>query len=258
MDEGVAHLLGTLSGKFIQGRVIDMSASILPRHIAIIMDGNGRWAKQRHLPRVAGHKVGVNVVRLIVERCVEKKIEVLTLFAFSTENWKRPTQEVSYLMSLFLIFLKKEVKKIHAQNIQLHIIGDRSRFNDKLRQQILEAEQLTANNTGLKLVIAANYSGRWDITESIRKIATEIEQGNMSSKLVSLELIHKQIAFANFPDPDLLIRTSGELRISNFMLWQLAYTELYFTEVFWPDFNTHELDKALTAFAERKRRCSTL
>lgn len=231
-----------------------MSVSIVPRHIAVIMDGNGRWAKKRLLPRVAGHKAGANAVRTTVEQCVRRKIEVLSLFTFSTENWKRPIEEVNFLMDLFLYFLQKEIQKLHEQNIQMHVIGDHSRFNDKLQQQILEIEQLTANNSGLKLIIAANYSGRWDITESIRKIATEIEQGRGSSNLVSLEMIHQQIAFSRFPAPDLLIRSSGELRISNFMLWQLTQTELYFTDVFWPDFNVDELEKALAVFAERKHR----
>ncbi|MBA3662191.1 MAG: isoprenyl transferase [Gammaproteobacteria bacterium] len=231
-----------------------MNATTLPRHIAIIMDGNGRWAKQKHLPRIAGHKAGAQSVRRIVRCCAEKKVEVLTLFAFSSENWQRPAQEVSYLMELFITVLKREVKKIHEQNIQLRIVGDRTRFDDRLRQQMLKAEKLTAGNTGLKLIIAANYGGRWDIRETLRCIASDIEKGELRSDEISLELIHKKTAFADFPDPDLLIRTSGEQRISNFLLWQLAYTELYFTEVFWPDFNAEEFDKALAFYAMRDRR----
>jgi len=227
---------------------------MLPRHIAIIMDGNGRWAKQRYLPRIAGHEAGAKAVRRIIKNCVGKKIEILTLFAFSSENWSRPIEEVSFLMNLFITLLKREVKKLHEQNIQVRIIGDRSRFDEKLRHQITKAEKLTEKNTGLKLVIAANYGGRWDITETVRDIATEVKTGLLSQKDISPELIQKKIALADFPDPDLLIRTSGEQRISNFMLWQLAYTELYFTDVFWPDFNNEELEKALLFFSNRERR----
>lgn len=231
-----------------------MTINTLPRHIAIIMDGNGRWAKQRNLPRVAGHKVGVDAVRETVKACVEKKIEVLTLFAFSSENWQRPAQEVNYLMQLFITALKREVKKLHKQNIQLRIVGDRERFEKKLRQQMQEAEELTANNTGLKLVIAANYGGRWDITEAMRQIASDIEQGKLTSQDISAELVQNKVALADLPEPDLFIRTSGEQRISNFLLWQIAYTELYFTDVLWPDFNAAELDNALAFFANRERR----
>lgn len=234
-----------------------MNTGMIPRHIAIIMDGNGRWAKRKHLPRVAGHKAGAEAVRRVVRSCVEKKVEVLTLFAFSSENWKRPVTEVSYLMDLFITALKREAQKLHEQNVQLRIIGDRSALDAKLRQQIGKAEELTANNTGLKLVVAVNYGGRWDIGESMRQIAVEVEAGRLSSQDVSLELIHNKIALSEFPEPDLLIRTSGEQRISNFMLWQLAYTELYFTPVFWPDFNAEELERALTFFSSRERRFGT-
>jgi len=226
------------------------ASTTLPKHIAIIMDGNGRWAKQKHLPRVAGHKAGTDAVRRIVKECSAKKIEVLTLFAFSTENWRRPQQEVSYFMDLFIALLKREVKKMHEQNIRVCIIGDRSRFTEKLRGQMDKAEKLTANNTGLKLVIAANYGGRWDISESLRKLAIEIENGILSSADVSLDLIQNKIALAHFPEPDLLIRTSGEQRISNFLLWQIAHTKLYFTNIFWPDFDATELEKAFQFFAE--------
>ncbi|HLB58404.1 MAG TPA: isoprenyl transferase [Gammaproteobacteria bacterium] len=231
-----------------------MSANLLPRHVAIIMDGNGRWAKQRHLPRMLGHKAGVESVRQIVKSCAEKKIDVLTLFAFSSENWRRPLEEVSYLMSLFVAVLEREVKKLHAQNIQLRIIGDRAQFNEKLRELMTAAEALTANNTGLKLVIAANYGGQWDITMAACRIAEEIENGSIARSDITPQLIQKKLSFADFPDPDLLIRTSGERRISNFMLWQLAYTELYFTDVLWPDFNAAELDKAFTFFRNCERR----
>lgn len=231
-----------------------MTALHLPRHIAIIMDGNGRWAKKRHLPRVAGHKAGVDVVREVVKLCVEKKIEVLSLFAFSSENWQRPTQEVNYLMDLFINALKRESKKLHKQNIQLRMMGDRLRFEKKLREQMDAAEQLTQHNTGLKLIIAANYGGQWDMTEAMRSVAEDIEQGKMKSQDISVELIHQRLGTKELPHPDLFIRTSGEKRISNFMLWQLAYTELYFTDVLWPDFNAEEFEKALEFFQSRERR----
>jgi undecaprenyl diphosphate synthase len=218
------------------------------------MDGNGRWAKKRFLPRVAGHKAGVDAVRATVKWCAEKKIEVLTLFAFSSENWQRPAQEVSYLMELFIAALESEAKKLHKQNIQLRIIGDRSRFAEKLQQQMQSAEALTASNTGLKLVIAANYGGQWDITEACRQLARDIEQGKLTSQAISAELIETKLTTANLPHPDLFIRTSGEQRISNFMMWQLAYAELYFTDVSWPDFNAQELEKALAFFRTRERR----
>src|SRR5579883_2607061 len=195
----------------------------LPRHIAIIMDGNGRWAKQRHLPRIAGHKAGVDAVRESVRYCAEKKIEALTLFAFSSENWQRPEMEVSYLMSLFMTMLKLEVKKLHKNNIRLR-------------------------------VMAANYGGRWDICEAVRKIAVEVEQGRVIPNQITPELIEPFLASKDLPEPDLLIRTSGEQRISNFMLWQLAYAEFYFTDVFWPDFNAAEMDKAIAFFRKRERR----
>jgi len=231
-----------------------MNPNNFPRHIAIIMDGNGRWAKQRHLPRVAGHKAGFDAVREVVKGCVEKKIEALTLFAFSTENWRRPEQEVDYLMNLFITALQREAKKLHKQNIKLRIIGDRDRFDKKLRDQIIKAEQLTANNTGLNLVIAANYGGRWDLQHAMQNIAQEIEQGTLRSQDVTSDLIQSRLTLADLPEPDLFIRTSGEQRISNFLLWQIAYCELYFTNVLWPDFTVAELDKALDFYVNRERR----
>lgn len=231
-----------------------MQHNTLPKHVVIIMDGNGRWAKKRFLPRAAGHKSGENAVHRAVQYCAEKRIEVLTLFAFSSENWHRPEQEVSYLMKLFLSALERESKKLHEQNIQLRFIGDRTRFNEKLREQMHRAEQLTANNTGLKLIIAANYGGQWDITEAMRAIALDIEQKKISSQDITPELIQSKLQLADLPVPDLFIRTSGEQRISNFFLWQLAYTELYFTDAFWPDFDAKEFDRALAYYAERERR----
>jgi undecaprenyl diphosphate synthase len=231
-----------------------MNTAALPRHIAIVMDGNGRWAKQRHLPRVAGHRAGVDTVRDIIAACVKKNIEVLSLFAFSSENWQRPPSEVSFLMDLFLTALEREAVKLHKQNIRLTIIGDRQRFNEKLQQQINHTEKLTAMNTGLKLVVAVNYGGRWDICEAVKKLAQAVEQGQLTSAAITPELIDQTISLNDLPPPDLFIRTSGEQRISNFMLWQLAYTELYFTDTLWPDFNAQELDKALHYFATRERR----
>lgn len=231
-----------------------MSAATLPRHVAIIMDGNGRWAKKRLLPRAAGHKAGVDAVRRVVKACIEKKIAVLTLFAFSSENWRRPAQEVSYLMDLFVSALDREAKKLHEQNIKLSFIGDRTRFDEKLQRYMCEAEELTINNDGLHLVIAANYGGQWEISEAARRLAVEVEQGRLSSKEISPELLAAQLNTAHLPAPDLLIRTSGEQRISNFLLWQLAYSELYFTDVLWPDFSAEELDKALAFYAARERR----
>lgn len=231
-----------------------MNGSNIPRHIAIIMDGNGRWAKKRLLPRVAGHKAGVDAVRQVVKACVEKKIEVVTLFAFSSENWRRPEQEVNYLMELFISALEREAKKLHEQNIKLCFIGDRSRFDEKLRQYMLDAEMLTLHNTGLVLVIAANYGGQWDISEAMRQLAIEVEQGRLTSQDITAKLIESKLTTAHLPLPDLFIRTSGEQRMSNFLLWQLAYSELYFTDVFWPDFDAEELNKALAFYANRERR----
>ncbi|MCD6039099.1 MAG: ispU [Gammaproteobacteria bacterium] len=231
---------------------VDLQA--LPRHIAIVMDGNGRWAKKRHLPRLAGHKAGVEAAQRAVKHCVEKKIEVLTLFAFSSENWRRPSEEVSYLMQLFITALQNEANKLHEQNIQLRVIGDRTRFDEKLCQQIVAVENLTANNTGLKLLLATNYGGQWDMMQAVQHIGRKIESGVLSSHEITIELIQENLSFSDLPDPDLFIRTSGEQRISNFILWQLAYTELYFTEVLWPDFNANELDKAFVFFTERERR----
>jgi undecaprenyl diphosphate synthase len=227
---------------------------LLPRHVAIIMDGNGRWAKKRFLPRIAGHKAGRDSVQEIVRCCAEKKIEVLTLFAFSTENWRRPTAEVDYLMGLFISALEQESQKLHKENIQLRIIGDRSRLAENLQKQIKMAEELTKNNTGLKLIIATNYGGQWEICQAMQEVLMDIKNGQISIQDISPELIQSKLATADLPDPDLFIRTSGEQRISNFMLWQLAYTELYFTDVFWPDFRAKEFDKALAFFASRERR----
>ena len=226
----------------------------MPKHIAIIMDGNGRWAKKRTLPRFAGHRVGLESVRKAVTTCTEYGVEVLTLFAFSSENWQRPPKEVSVLMDLFMTALKKEVKKLNRNNVQLHIIGGLDAFSDKIQQRVAESEELTANNTGLKLVIAANYGGRWDIVNSMKKIGHQIKEGEVAPDAIDEAMIRENLSLAKFPEPDLFIRTGGEQRISNFLLWDLAYTELYFTDLLWPDFSKPELDKAINSFANRQRR----
>jgi undecaprenyl diphosphate synthase len=226
----------------------------LPKHIAIIMDGNGRWASQRFLPRIAGHKAGVDATRNAVKFCIKNQIEVLSLFAFSSENWHRPSQEVGYLMDLFLTGLEREAGMLHEHHVQVRFIGDRARFSDKLTRKITEVEKLTAQNTRLILLIAVDYGGQWDICQATQRLAQQVEQGTLKATDLTPEHIASQLSFADLPDPDLFIRTSGELRISNFMLWQLAYSELYFTEVLWPDFNEIEFNRALENYAARERR----
>jgi undecaprenyl diphosphate synthase len=231
-----------------------MTTSTLPKHIAIIMDGNGRWAKQKHLPRMAGHHEGLKAVKRIVQACGEEGIKVLTLFAFSSENWQRPQQEVSGLMKLFLSSLQNEVEKLHSNNVRLRIVGDSSRLSEELKASIHKAQQLTCANTGLTLVIAVDYGGQWDILQATQKIAEQIENKILSSKDITLQIFESFLGLADLPHPDLFIRTSGEKRISNFLLWQLAYTELYFTDIFWPDFDKDTLADALDFYSKRERR----
>lgn len=227
----------------------------LPRHIAIIMDGNGRWANKRGLPRIAGHKVGVESVRAAIKFCSQKKIEVLTLFAFSTENWERPQEEVSYLFGqIFAKSLENEIGELHKSGVQFRVIGEIEKLDAKLQQKIRAAEELTANNKGLILVIALSYSGRFDITQAMRQIAIDVEEGKIDARAITATMIDERILLHDLPEPDLLIRTSGEQRISNFMLWQLAYTELYFTDVLWPDFREAAFIDALKAYDGRSRR----
>jgi undecaprenyl diphosphate synthase len=226
----------------------------IPRHVAIIMDGNGRWAKSRHLPRTAGHHQGVKTARKVVELCVQKGVEVLTLFAFSSENWKRPQGEVSSLMDLFLSALQREAKDLAKNNVRLRVIGDRSSFSDKLQLAMIQAEETTAKSDGMLLQVAANYGGRWDIIQAARTMAAEIKQGRLEPSEVSEKELESRLSTAGLPEPDLFIRTGGERRISNFLLWQLAYTELYFCEHFWPDFDADELDRAFEVFSKRERR----
>lgn len=226
----------------------------IPNHIAIIMDGNGRWAQKRKLSRHAGHKAGVESVRLIIEACVKRKVQVLTLFAFSSENWKRPKKEVSLLMELFLVSLQREIGKLHDNNICIRFIGDRLAFSENLISQIGSAEKLTRDNTGLVLVIAVNYGGRWDISQAVQQVAELVLSGEITPEAVTPDLIGRYVCLADLPEPDLFIRTSGEQRISNYLLWQLAYTELYFTDTHWPDFNEQMLDLAIQEFNQRQRR----
>jgi undecaprenyl diphosphate synthase len=225
-----------------------------PKHIAIIMDGNGRWAQKRLMPRIMGHHAGVRAVRKIVEYCAKSNVEVLSLFAFSSENWRRPKDEVNLLMELFMATLQSEVDKLDNNNIRLKIIGDKAAFSDKLQEKIRAAEQQTENNTGLTLVIAANYGGRWDITQAVQKIIVAIASGEIQQQAISEELINQYLVTADLPEPDLFIRSGGEERISNFLLWQLAYTEFYFTEALWPDFDQQLLEQAITSFKSRQRR----
>jgi undecaprenyl diphosphate synthase len=226
----------------------------LPRHIAIIMDGNGRWAQKRFMPRAFGHQAGVRAVKKIVEHSVNQGIEVLTLFAFSSENWRRPKEEVTLLMKLFLETLKKQISTLGNNDICLRFIGDRSAFPDALQQIMTEGEAQTKDNKALTLVIAANYGGRWDMCQSVQKVIDKMAAGELAKQPVSPQLIEEHLSTAGLPDPDLFIRTGGEQRVSNFLLWQLAYTELYFTETLWPDFNQNSLDDAINSFKSRQRR----
>lgn len=226
----------------------------VPKHIAIVMDGNGRWAQARGLPRVAGHERGVHSVKSTVRACLTHKVSVLTLFAFSLENWQRPSHEVEFLMDLFLSALQEQVEELSKQGVSLRFIGERSAFSPELKQLMRQAEKDTKNNKALILNIAMNYSGRWDITQACTRIAREVKQGCLAETEIDDTLISQHLALADLPEPDLFIRTSGEIRISNFMLWQLAYTELYFTETFWPDFDAAAFDATLEAFRARNRR----
>ncbi len=226
----------------------------LPRHVAIIMDGNGRWAKSRKLPRIAGHRAGVDIVRKTVRACGKKGIEVLTLFAFSSENWRRPKREVTLLMELFVRALQQEVKSLNKNNVRLRMIGDMTALPPKLQKLIAKSEDLTKNNSGLTLVIAANYGGRWDITQAVQQLTQKVADGEIKPEDVTEEAIQQHTCISDLPEPDLFIRTGGEQRISNYLLWQLAYTELYYTETLWPEFDDEDFDVALASFASRQRR----
>ncbi|WNC67231.1 isoprenyl transferase [Thalassotalea nanhaiensis] len=226
----------------------------LPQHVAIIMDGNGRWAQLRGKGRVAGHRAGVQSVRDCVSGARELGVKALTLFAFSSENWLRPQEEVSVLMDLFMFVLTREVKKLHKNNIRFQMIGDKSRFSEKLQEKINDAEQLTKNNDALVLSVAANYGGRWDISQATKKIAQLAVKGDINVADIDEQMLNQYINLSHLPDLDLLIRTGGDYRISNFLLWQAAYSEFFFTDELWPDFNKEAFKDALISFSSRERR----
>lgn len=226
----------------------------MPRHVAVIMDGNNRWARARGFSGVRGHRAGVESVRAVIRRAAERRLEVLTLFAFSSENWRRPADEVSALMELFLWALKREVKKLHEHDIRLSVIGDRDGFSASIQQHIERAEALTRDNRGLHLVIAANYGGQWDLARAARRLAERVEAGELRAEQIDEAALGSEVCLAEAPPVDLCIRTSGEQRISNFLLWQLAYAEFYFTPVLWPDVDGAVFDEALDAFRRRLRR----
>ena len=226
----------------------------IPNHVAIIMDGNGRWAQQRNQLRAIGHRAGLKAVRKIVTHAAKLNIKVLTLYAFSSENWKRPSNEVSALISLFIYALNREIKSLNKHNVRLNIIGDISKFNEHLQKLIIDAQCLTQNNTGLVLNIAANYGGRWDIVQSAQKMATEVLQGKIKIEDINEDSFASTISMSDLPEVELVIRTGGEYRMSNFLLWQSAYAELYFTDTLWPDFNSISFDEAINVFNTRERR----
>lgn len=225
-----------------------------PRHVAIIMDGNNRWAKRRLLPGVAGHKAGVDAVRAVIEVCAEEGVEVLTLFAFSSENWQRPAEEVGALMELFLTALRREARKLNDNDISLRIIGDRTRFHPELQAAMAEAEAMTAGSNRFVLQVAANYGGQWDILQATQRMAREVQAGQLGAEEITASLFQSYLATGDMPPPDLCIRTGGERRISNFLLWQMAYAELYFSDLFWPDFKHEAMRAALADFSRRQRR----
>ncbi len=225
------------------------AAGDVPRHVAIVMDGNGRWAKMRFLPRVAGHRKGVEAVREAVKACAARGVQYLTLFAFSSENWRRPADEVSFLMQLFMRALEQEVGKLHQNGIRFRVIGDLSRFDPAIRELVARGEALTADNRGLTLTVAANYGGRWDILRAANRCREEDPAAEITE-----ERLARHLSMAYAPEPDLFIRTGGEERISNFLLWQLAYTEFFFTPALWPDFDGTVLDEAIASYRSRERR----
>jgi undecaprenyl diphosphate synthase len=225
-----------------------------PQHVAIIMDGNGRWARSRGMPRPAGHRASVKVVHRVVEECAKRKVRYLTLFAFSSENWRRPPEEVGMLMKLFLDALDRQVADLHRNQVRLSFIGDRAMLGAELARRMQAAEQLTAGNSGLRLIIAVAYGGRWDVVQACRSLAAEAAAGKLTAAEIGESQITERLALTGVPDPDLLIRTGGERRISNFLLWNLAYTELYFCDELWPEFSPAHLAAAFEYFAQRERR----
>ena len=242
----------------IKKQLLLQKSGEIPEHIAIIMDGNGRWARSKGSIRLHGHKVGVDSVRDITESCAQLGVKYLTLYAFSTENWGRPSAEVRGLMRLLVSSLRKEAENLHENNIRLVTIGQVDRFPEDCRKELQEAIDLTKDNDRLQLCLALSYSGRWDITEAVKKIATHVMEGRLDPSLINDQMITDHLSTADIPDPDLIIRTSGEYRISNFLLWQLAYSELYITKQFWPDFRRDELYDAISSFQQRDRRFGKL
>ena len=232
----------------------DKKITNVPRHIAIIMDGNNRWAKKRFLPGIAGHKAGANAVRAVIRACVQHQVEALTLFAFSSENWQRPITEVNALMELFLFSLRREIKQLHKHNIRLRIIGDKTAFSADIQQGIADAEALTASNSGLQLNIAANYGGRWDIVNAAKQLAKQVAEGQLQPDQIDEACFNQAVSLSDLPAPDLCIRTAGEQRISNFLLWQFAYTEFYYSSLLWPDFREDALTEAIIDYSGRQRR----
>lgn len=226
----------------------------IPHHVAIVMDGNGRWANKHFLPRAAGHKEGVKAVRNTIETCAKAGVKVLTLFAFSSENWNRPKSEVVSLMNLFVSALEKDVNKLNENGVRLKFIGDRTRFSQKLQDKIEESENVTANNDKFLLNIAANYGGRWDIVQACKSICRKVQDQQLKMEDISEQEFSNYLSTSTIPDPDLFIRTAGEQRISNFLIWQMAYTEFYYTDVFWPEFDEKQLHIALEQFSQRKRK----
>ena len=234
----------------VRTKQIIPASSDVPRHIAIIMDGNGRWAKKRLMPRVAGHRKGVEALRGVIRACAERGVSHLTVFAFSSENWRRPQEEVTLLMELFMRALENEVARLHENDIRFRVIGDLSGFSERIQTLVRDAEALTCNNTRLTFTVAANYGGRWDIVQAVKQIMAS----GVAPDAVNEALLAQQLSVGDAPEPDLFIRTGGEQRISNFLLWQLAYTELYFTDALWPDFDAQALDAAIASYRTRERR----
>ncbi len=233
---------------------LSASHQAVPEHLAIIMDGNGRWAKRRGKTPTTGHRAGVETVRRVLELCLHSNINIVTLFAFSSENWQRPNAEVKALMSLFATYLKKEIGNLHKDNVRIRFIGDRKRFGKSLVKQIEYAENLTAENDRATLVLAVDYGGQWDIANAARELAEKVQAGQLQPEQIDAQLLDQHISLADLPKPDLCIRTAGEQRISNFLLWQLAYAELFFSETLWPDFEEKDLNDALNSYRKRERR----
>lgn len=234
-------------------RGIDVNRNI-PKHIALIMDGNGRWAKSRNLPRLAGHKAGVEALRSVIERGGDIGVKHMTFYAFSTENWSRPEDEVSGLMNLLVVYLKSETKKLHANNIKVNVIGDISKLPSRAQKELERTLDLTANNDSMTVHIALNYGSRDEIVKAVKSIAVDAKSGTVDVNDIDTKMLSDRLYTADVPDPDLMIRTSGEVRLSNFLLWQLAYSEFYFTDVFWPDFDGDALEAAIEVYQNRQRR----